>query len=155
MSRGKTSQTSWMVPQRGRHFKRPHPVSVSIMDGGPFSAVVAESQEVGRHVVTPETRQYVGNTWNWKTRYFRLFCVLLIQGVSSLCYDCCELCVPASVQLKPVDPVFRVRTPCSTSHVIFIIWALETTEATTHATGSLVCKYLILCRHTCHLNDSM
>lgn len=31
-----------------------YPVSIPIVDGGPFSAVVAESQEVGQHKVTPE-----------------------------------------------------------------------------------------------------
>lgn len=58
--------------------------------------------------------------------------VLLVQGVPSLCYDRRELCVAASVQLKPVDCVLRVGTPCSASHVIFIIRALQTTDATTH-----------------------
>lgn len=33
-----------------------YPVSVTIMDRGPFSAVVAEGQEVGGHIVTPGTR---------------------------------------------------------------------------------------------------
>ena len=34
------------------------------MDGGPLSAVIAESQEVGQHVVTPEMRQCVSNMFN-------------------------------------------------------------------------------------------
>lgn len=79
------------------------------MDGGPFSAIIAESQEVGRHIVIPETRQYVGKMLNFQLEnavyLFGYVCVLLIQGVSSLCYDSCELCLPASIYLKPVDPV--------------------------------------------------
>lgn len=31
------------------------------MDGGPVSTIIAESQEVGCHKVTPETRQREGN----------------------------------------------------------------------------------------------
>lgn len=34
------------------------------MDGGPFSAVIAERQEVGHHIVTPEMTQYVGNKFS-------------------------------------------------------------------------------------------
>lgn len=82
------------------------------MDGGPFSAVIAESQEVGHHEVIPETRQYVVSMLNLKMekhcvviRVFVQVCVLLSLGVSSLCYDSCELCLLASINLKPVDPV--------------------------------------------------
>lgn len=132
LRQGKMRETSCMVSEKWYHFRWPHPVSISIVDGGPFSAVVAESQEVGRHVVTPETRQHVGSMWVCGFFFICLclFCFLLVQGVSSLCYDSCELRLPASVQLKPVDPVLWVCTPRSTSHVIFIIWALGTTEAT-------------------------
>lgn len=58
------------------------------------------------------------------------FCfVSLIAWVSSLCYDSRELCVPASVQLNPVDPVFCVCTPRSSPHVVFIIRPLGSTQA--------------------------
>lgn len=53
----------------------------------------------------------------------------LIAWVSSLCYDSRELCVPASVQLNPVDPVFCVCTPRSSPHVVFIIRPLGSTQA--------------------------
>lgn len=60
----------------------------------------------------------------------RWFCfVSLIAWVSSLCYDSREFCVPASVQLKPVYPVFCVCAPRSAPHVIFIIRPLGSAQA--------------------------
>lgn len=105
------------------------------MDGGPFSAVIAESQVVGRHKVAPEKRQHDRNMLNleMKDKFIHVFVYLLIQGVSSLGYDPCKLCIPASIYLKPVNPVLWVCTPCPTSHVILILRALGTTETKKHA----------------------
>lgn len=45
------------------HLRGAHPVCISIMDGGPFSAIIAESQVVGRNKVTPGSRQHIGSMW--------------------------------------------------------------------------------------------
>lgn len=137
-SQGMMGETVHTGPEKWRHFRPTHPVSISIMDGGPLPAVIAESQVVGRHKVAPETRRTGDTCKHLYVGFFLaylsfLFCVSLSDGVSSLCYDSCELCVPPSVQLKPVDPVVCVCAPCSTSHVILIIWTLGTTQATTQA----------------------
>lgn len=50
-------ETVHTVPEKWRHFRPAHPVSISVMDGGPLPAVIAESQVVGRHKVTPEARR--------------------------------------------------------------------------------------------------
>ena len=49
--------------RKWHHFRWTHPVSVSIVDGGPFSAVIAESQEVGHHKVIPVTKWWEGLKW--------------------------------------------------------------------------------------------
>lgn len=77
LRQGKMRETSCMVSEKWYHFRWPHPVSISIVDGGPFSAVVAESQEVGRHVVTPETRQHVGSMW--VCGFFLSVCVCFVS----------------------------------------------------------------------------
>lgn len=123
-----------MVPDDWHQFRWTHPISVAIVDGSPFSGVITESQEVWSHIVAPERRQHVVSMWVsiFLMKLF-LVCVILIEGVPSLCNDSCELRRPASIQLKPVDFVLWIRTPRSTPHVIFIVWALGTTKATTHA----------------------
>lgn len=78
------------------------------MDGGPLSAVIAKSQEVGGHKVAPETRHMLNLEMKHVRIEFTCFlcvCVLLIQGVSSLGNDSCKLCLPASIYLKPMNPV--------------------------------------------------
>lgn len=50
-------ETVHTVPEKWRHLRPAHPVSISVMDGGPLPAVITESQVVGRHKVTPETRR--------------------------------------------------------------------------------------------------
>lgn len=123
-------ETVHTAPEKWRHFRPAHPVGISVVDCGPLPAVIAESQVVGRHKVAAEARR-TGDACKHRYVFFFflstpaylsfLFCVSLIEGVSSLCYDSCELCVPPSVQLKPMDPVVRVCAPRSTSHVILVV----------------------------------
>lgn len=63
VSQGKMREILCMVPENWHQFRWTHPISVAIMDGSPFSGVIAESQEVGSHIVTPERRQHVVSMW--------------------------------------------------------------------------------------------
>lgn len=78
------------------------------MDGGPLSAVIAESHEVGCDIVTPEMSQdRPMSLGRYTCRYsvFMCVCALLILGVSSLGNDPSKLCRPACIYLKPVNSV--------------------------------------------------
>lgn len=125
------------MPEKGQRFAGAHPVTVPIVDGGPFSAVVAEGQEIGLHIVTPGVRKYMSNVFGveMENTVRSSACVLLVERVPSLCYHSRELRLPASINLKPVDSVLCVCTPRSTSHVFFIIRALGATQTTKHADG--------------------
>lgn len=72
------------------------------MDSGPFSAVIAECQEVGRHKVAPARRQQratlsLGTDEEVCVDVFACTFALLSRGVSSLSDDPGELCLLASV----------------------------------------------------------
>lgn len=99
------------------------------MDGGPFSAVIAERKEVGCDEVAPETHSKPEPCPVASDSPTSRLCVLLVQRVFSLRYDPCELCLLARVYLEPVDPLLGVGTPSPSSRVLFIVGTLESTDA--------------------------
>lgn len=50
--------------RRRRRLRSTHPVCVSVVNGGPFSAVITEGQEVGCHEVAPEMSQQKIRMWS-------------------------------------------------------------------------------------------
>lgn len=89
-------------PEKWRHFRPTHPVSISIMDGGPLPAVIAESQVVGRYKVTPETRRTGDTGKHWYVCF-----LLTLQLIYHFCFVSHSVMESRPCVMTPVNSVSR------------------------------------------------